>query len=43
MTAFGVIGVTLFAKMPLLVSFSRDWWLVIADVEHYVATSGWKP
>jgi hypothetical protein len=43
MMAFGAIGVTLFAELPLLVSFSRNWWLVIADVEHRVATSGWKP
>jgi hypothetical protein len=38
-----VIGVTLFTKLPLLVSFSRDWRLVIADIEHHVATPGWKP
>jgi hypothetical protein len=24
MTVFGVVGVTLFMKLPLLVSFSRD-------------------
>jgi hypothetical protein len=42
MAAFGAIGVTLFVKLPLLVSFSRDWWLVIANVEHHVTTPGWK-
>jgi hypothetical protein len=39
LTAFGAIGVTLFAKLLLLVSFSHDCGLVIADVEHHVATS----
>jgi hypothetical protein len=30
-------------KLPLIVSFSHDCGLVIADVEHHVATSWWKP
>jgi hypothetical protein len=43
LTAFNVVGVTLFAKLPLLVSFSYDCGLVIADGEHHVATSWWEP
>jgi hypothetical protein len=42
-TAFGAVDVTLFAKQPLLVSFSHDYGLVIADVEHHVTTSRWEP
>jgi hypothetical protein len=42
-TVFGAVGVTLFAKLPLLVSFSNDCGLVIADVEHQVTTSWWEP
>jgi hypothetical protein len=38
-----VAGVTLFAKLPLLVSFSLDCRLVIADIEHHVAMSRWEP
>jgi hypothetical protein len=30
-------------KLPLHVSFSHDCGLVNADIEHHVATSGWKP
>jgi hypothetical protein len=41
--AFGATDVTLFAKLMLLVSFSLDYGLVIADVEHHVATSRWEP
>jgi hypothetical protein len=41
--AFGAVGVTLFVKLPLLISFSHDCGLVIADVEHHVTTSWWKP
>jgi hypothetical protein len=43
MMAFGVVGVTLFVKLPLLISFSHDCGLVIADVEHDVAASRWEP
>jgi hypothetical protein len=43
MMAFGMVGITLFAKLPLLVNFSHDCGLVIADVEHHVATSWWEP
>jgi hypothetical protein len=43
MMVFGAIGVMLFVKLPLLISFSHDWWLVIADVEPNVAMPGWKP
>jgi hypothetical protein len=43
LTALGVVGVTLFVKLPLLVSFSRDYGLVIAGVEHHVATSWQEP
>jgi hypothetical protein len=39
----GAIGVTLFVKLPLLVSFSRDCGLVIVDVEHHVTMSWWEP
>jgi hypothetical protein len=39
LTAFGAVGIMLFAKLPLLVSFSHDYGLVIADVEHHVAMS----
>jgi hypothetical protein len=42
-TAFDAAGVTLFAKLPLLVSFSHESGLVIADVEHHVTTSWWEP
>jgi hypothetical protein len=42
-TAFGAIGVTLFVKLPLLVSFSRDCGLIITDVEHHFATSWQEP
>jgi hypothetical protein len=42
-TAFGVAGVTQFAKLSLLVGFSLDCGLVIADVEHHVAMSRWEP
>jgi hypothetical protein len=41
--AFGAVGVTLFVKLPLLVSFSHDCGLIIADVEHYVTMSRWEP
>jgi hypothetical protein len=30
-------------KLPLLVGFSRDCRLVIADVEHHVTMSWWEP
>jgi hypothetical protein len=40
---FGAVDVMLFVKLPLLISFSHDCRLVIADVEHHVATSWWKP
>jgi hypothetical protein len=43
LTVLGTVGVTLFAKLPLLVSFSCDCGLVIADVEHHVAMSWWEP
>jgi hypothetical protein len=43
MTAFGTVGITLFAKLPLLVSFSHDYGLVIANIEHHVAMSWWQP
>jgi hypothetical protein len=43
LTAFGAVSITLFAKLPLLISFSHDCGLVIADVEHHVATSWWEP
>jgi hypothetical protein len=43
MTAFGVVGVTLFTKLPLLISFSHDCGLIIGDVEHHVAMSRWEP
>jgi hypothetical protein len=42
-TAFDTAGITQFVKLPLLVSFSLDYGLVIADVEHHVATSRWEP
>jgi hypothetical protein len=41
--AFDTVGVTLFVKLPLLVSFSHDCGLVIANVEHHVAMSRWEP
>jgi hypothetical protein len=41
--AFGMAGVTQFAKLPLLVGFSLDCGLIIANVEHHVATSWWEP
>jgi hypothetical protein len=41
--AFGAVGVTLFVKLPLLISFSYDYGLIIADVEHYITTSQWEP
>jgi hypothetical protein len=37
MTAFGAVGVMLFAKLLLLVSFSHDCGLVIANIEHHVS------
>jgi hypothetical protein len=40
---FNVVGVMQFMKLPLLISFSLDYELVNADVEHHVATSRWKP
>jgi hypothetical protein len=43
MTAFGVVGVTLFAKLPLLVSFTHDCGLIIANIEHHVTMSWWEP
>jgi hypothetical protein len=43
LTVFGAVGITLFVKLPLLISFSRDYGLIIADVEHHVATSWWEP
>jgi hypothetical protein len=39
MTVFGAVSITLFAKLPLLISFSHDCWLVIPNVEHHVAMS----
>jgi hypothetical protein len=36
LTTFGAVNVTLFAKLPLLVIFSHDYGLVIADIEHHV-------
>jgi hypothetical protein len=42
-TASGAVGITLFAKLPLFVSFSCDRGLVIVDVEHHVAMSWWEP
>jgi hypothetical protein len=41
--ACSAFNITLFVKLPLLVGFSRDYGLVIADVEHRVATSWWEP
>jgi hypothetical protein len=38
-TAFDAAGVTQFAKLLLLIGFSLDYGLVIADVEHHVTTS----
>jgi hypothetical protein len=38
-TAFGTVGVTLFVKLPLLISFSDDYGLIITDVEHHGALS----
>jgi hypothetical protein len=43
LTAFDAVSVMLFVKLPLLVSFSHDYGLVTADVEHHVATSWWEP
>jgi hypothetical protein len=40
---FNVVGVMLFAKLPLLVNLSCDCGLVIADIVHYVAMSWWEP
>jgi hypothetical protein len=42
-TAFGTVGVTLFAKLSLVVSFSHDYGLVIADVEHHGTAPWWEP
>jgi hypothetical protein len=43
LTVFGVVGVMLFVKLPLLVSFSHDYGLIIADIQHHVAMSWWEP
>jgi hypothetical protein len=38
-TVFSVADVAQFTKLSLLVDFSLDYGLVIADVEHHVTTS----
>jgi hypothetical protein len=43
LTAFGIVSITLLAKLPLLISFSHDKRLVIANVEHHVTMSWWEP
>jgi hypothetical protein len=42
-TTFGVVSITLFVKLLLLVGFSCDYRLVIADIEHHVVMSRWEP
>jgi hypothetical protein len=34
-----MVGIMLFTKLSLLVSFSHDCGLIIADIEHHVAMS----
>jgi hypothetical protein len=41
-TAFGAAGVAQLVKLSLLVGFSLDYGLIIADVEHHVTTSRWE-
>jgi hypothetical protein len=43
LTVFSAVDVTLFVKLPWLVSFSHDYGLIITDVKHHVATSWWEP
>jgi hypothetical protein len=43
LTALGAVGITLFVKLSLLVNFSYDCGLVIANVEHHVTTSWREP
>jgi hypothetical protein len=38
-----MVSVMLFMKLPLLISFSHDCGLIIADVEHHVTMSRWEP
>jgi hypothetical protein len=42
-TAFGAADIAQFMKLLLLVGFSLDYGLIIADVEHHVTTSQWEP